>query len=108
MRPSLCHVLVLRCQRAAAVPAARRPTEVTGASTSPLVRRGSIRRDPGIVTAVMGAYGSHRRDAEGAAGQPAGAGARRVVDRYPPWLTYEFVLRRAWKFHNGERSQPEE
>jgi len=67
-----------RCRRA------RRPGDL---GRPHLARSDVVRssRNPRDRHAVHGALRTPRRDAEGAARQPAGAGARRVVDRIPRW-----------------------
>src|SRR5262245_57352346 len=66
------------------------------------------RRNPGIVTPFMVLYGLHDAMLNALPGNPLAPALAESWTVSPDGLTYEFVLRRGVKFHNGEPVTAEE
>src|SRR6059036_3283282 len=105
MRPLLSvTVLVLLMLAAAAVPAAAAPDgQVTwGVHISLAPTWFDPAETPGIVTPFMVLYGLHDAMLKALPGNPLAPALAESWTVSPDGLTYEFVLRRGVKFHNGE------
>src|SRR5213594_3623465 len=105
MRPLLpVTVLVLLISAAAAVPAAAAPDgQVTwGVHISLAPTWFDPAETPGIVTPFMVLYGLHDAMLKALPGNPLAPALAESWTVSPDGLTYEFVLRRGVKFHNGE------
>ena len=105
MRPLLSvTVLVLLISAAAAVPAAAAPDgQVTwGVHISLAPTWFDPAETPGIVTPFMVLYGLHDAMLKALPGNPLAPALAESWTVSPDGLTYEFVLRRGVKFHNGE------
>src|SRR3989475_295247 len=97
-------VLVLLISAAAAVPAAAAPDgQVTwGVHISLAPTCFDPAEPPGIVTPFMVLYGLHDAMLKALPGNPLAPALAESWTVSPDGLTYEFVLRRGVKFHNGE------
>src|SRR5438046_5169009 len=105
MRPLLSvTVLVLLISAVAAVPAAAAPEgQVTwGVHISLAPTWFDPAETPGIVTPFMVLYGLHDAMLKALPGNPLAPALAESWTVSPDGLTYEFVLRRGVKFHNGE------
>src|SRR5207249_1637613 len=105
MRPLLSvAVLVLLISAVAAVPAAAAPDgQVTwGVHISLAPTWFDPAETPGIVTPFMVLYGLHDAMLKALPGNPLAPALAESWTVSPDGLTYEFVLRRGVKFHNGE------
>ncbi|PYN31377.1 MAG: peptide ABC transporter substrate-binding protein, partial [Candidatus Rokuibacteriota bacterium] len=97
-------VLVLLISAAAAGPAAAAPDgQVTwGVHISLAPTWFDPAETPGIVTPFMVLYGLHDAMLKALPGNPLAPALAESWTVSPDGLTYEFVLRRGVKFHNGE------
>src|SRR5881396_719580 len=105
MRPLLSvTVVVLLISAVAAVPAAAAPDgQVTwGVHISLAPTWFDPAETPGIVTPFMVLYGLHDAMLKALPGNPLAPALAESWTVSPDGLTYEFVLRRGVKFHNGE------
>ena len=105
MRPLLSvTVLVLLISAASAVPAAAAPDgQVTwGVHISLAPTWFDPAETPGIVTPFMVLYGLHDAMLKALPGNPLAPALAESWTVSPDGLTYEFVLRRGVKFHNGD------
>src|SRR5881296_3923781 len=105
MRPLLSvTVLVLLMSAAAAVPAAAAPDgQVTwGVHISLAPTWFDPAETPGIVTPFMVLYGLHDAMLKALPGNPLAPALAESWTVSPDGLSYEFVLRREVKFHNGD------
>jgi len=105
MRPLLSvAALVLLISAVAAVPAAAAPDgQVTwGVHISLAPTWFDPAETPGIVTPFMVLYGLHDAMLKALPGSPLAPSLAESWTASPDGLTYEFVLRRGVKFHNGE------
>src|SRR5213592_2616864 len=97
-------VLVLLISAAAAVPAAAAPDGqvIWGVHISLAPTWFDPAETPGIVTPFMVLYGLHDAMLKALPGNPLAPALAESWTVSPDGLTYEFVLRRGVKFHNGE------
>src|SRR5207247_3830436 len=105
MRPLLSvTVLVLLISAAAAVPAAAAPDgQVTwGVHISLAPTWFDPAETPGIVTPFMVLYGLHDAMLKALPGNPLAPALAESWSASPDGLTYEFVLRKGPRFHNGD------
>src|SRR5262245_50818710 len=104
MRLSLAVTVLVLLISAAAVPAAAAPDgQVTwGVHISLAPTWFDPAETPGIVTPFMVLYGLHDAMLKALPGNPLAPALAESWTVSPDGLTYEFVLRRGVKFHNGE------